>query len=236
MTKLEKKYGKYAVKDLTLMLIMCYGVGYVIQFITPQFLDYLTLDPYCILHGQIWRLLTWVVIPPTSLGIFTIITLFFYYSVGVTLERTWGDFKYNVYILSGMIFTIIGAFASMGVLYLVYPEAYQYEDGLRFVFANGATLFSTYYINMSILLAFAATFPDSQVLLMFVVPVKMKWLGIIYAALLVLEFVNGYGSSLANIFYRIAIASSLLNFIIFFLINKFPKKKNNIEYFRRHYK
>ena len=81
---------------------------------------YLTLEPYYILHGQIWRLVTWILIPPESPGIFTIIMLFFYYSLGNSLEQTWGAFRYNVYIFMGMISTVLGAFLLYVILHVVY--------------------------------------------------------------------------------------------------------------------
>ena len=122
MSKFEKKFGKYAIPNLTMILIMCYVAGYVIELMGKaagnNLLGFLTLDPYRILHGQVWRLVTWVIVPPESLDIFTIIMLFFYYSLGTALERTWGTYRYNVYIFSGMLFTIIGSFLCMGVAYL----------------------------------------------------------------------------------------------------------------------
>lgn len=220
MNKLEKKFGKYAISNLSVILIMCYAVGYVLQLINADFIYMLTLDPYRILHGQVWRLVTWIVVPPESLDIFTIIMLYFYYSVGRTLENTWGDFRYNVYLFSGMLFTIIASFVAMGLCYLLAPDVFANSQNAEAIFMAGSTIFSTYYINMSILLAFAATFPNAQVLLMFVIPVKMKWLGIIYGLLLVGQFITGTGSVLGNIFYRCAIAASLLNFVIFWLTSR----------------
>ena len=118
MSKFEKKFGKYAIPNLTLVLIMCYVAGYIIQLMGAaggtNLLGFLTLDPYRILHGQIWRLVTWVIVPPDSLDIFTIIMLLFYYNLGTALERTWGTYRYNVYIFSGMLFTIAGSFLCMG--------------------------------------------------------------------------------------------------------------------------
>lgn len=74
MSKFEKKFGKYAIPNLTLVLIMCYVAGYIIQLMGAaggtNLLGFLTLDPYRILHGQIWRLVTWVIVPPDSLDIF----------------------------------------------------------------------------------------------------------------------------------------------------------------------
>lgn len=82
--KMEKKFGRYAIPNLSLYLILCFGCGYLIYAINPAMLNYLTLDPYKILHGQIWRLFTWILIPGDggSINIFTLIMLFFYYSIG----------------------------------------------------------------------------------------------------------------------------------------------------------
>ena len=113
LDKLERKFGRYAIQNISLMLIICYAFGYAIQFVNADFLNYLTLNPYLILRGQIWRLITWILIPPSDFGIFTILTLYFYYWIGTTLERTWGTFRYNVYLLSGMLFTILGALVQL---------------------------------------------------------------------------------------------------------------------------
>lgn len=220
MSKFEKKFGKYAIRNISLILILCYAVGYVIQLVGGGFLNFLTLDPYKILHGQIWRIVSWIIVPPFSFNILTIITLFFYYSVGSTLERTWGPYRYNVYLFSGMIFTVLGSFVALGLCYLFHGDIMAIPGSAEVVCGSYSFLFSTYYINMSILLAFAATFPDVEVLLMFLIPVKMKWLGMIYGAMLVLSLIQDMGNPLANIFYRTAIVASLLNFVIFWLTSR----------------
>lgn len=214
MSKFEKKFGKYAVQNISLVLILCYVVGYIITLINGNFLYYLTLNPYEILfHGQIWRLITWIIVPPTSISPFTIIMLLFYYNIGTTLEQTWGTYRYNVYLLSGMLFTVIGSFLCMGYIYLVHGPI---DSALAsFEFALGAQMFSTYYINMSIFLAFAATFPDAQVLLMFIIPIKVKWMGILEVVLLIWDFIG-----MRNIYSRVAIAASLLNFAVFYFVTR----------------
>ncbi len=214
MSKFEKKFGKYAIQNITLILIMCYVVGYVVELVNPGFMLYLTLDPYQILHGQIWRLVTWIIMPPSSFNIFTIIMLFFYYSIGSSLERTWGTYRYNVYLLSGMLFTVIGSFLCMGVVYLMAGGNIS-EAAASYLFLQGSMAFSTYYINLSIFLAFAATYPDAQVLLMFIIPVKMKWMGILDIILIVYEFIV-----YDNVFMRFAIAASMLNFVVFYLTSR----------------
>lgn len=220
MSKFEKKFGKYAIKNLSLCLIICYAFGYIISLINPAFLSFLTLDPYLIIfHGQIWRLFSWILIPPTQLSIWVLITLYFYYSIGSTLERTWGSYRYNVYIFSGMLYTVIGSFLLMGVLFLIYMGQYKDTDSamafLQFASGSASFMFSTYYINMSIFLAFAATFPDVQVLLMFIIPIKVKWLGLVYGLMLGINVVSSLiGGNLYNVF---VIGASLLNFVIFFI-------------------
>ena len=101
MSPFERKFGKYAIRNLSFVLVLCYAVGYVLQLAGGGglVLSYLTLNPYAILHGQIWRLVTWVLIPPSSGGLFfTLLMLYFYCSLGTSLERTWGTYRYNVYL------------------------------------------------------------------------------------------------------------------------------------------
>ena len=214
MSPFEKKFGKYAIKNLSVVLIICYAVGYVLQMMSPWIAGLLSLNPYAILHGQVWRLVTWVLIPPAESNIlFMLIMLYFYCSIGTALERTWGTYRYNVYIFGGMLFTVAGSFLLMGFSYLFLPEVIESGGGGNLFFARAAVYFSTYYINMSIFLAFAATFPDVSVLLMFIIPVKVKWLGVIYGVMLVFSFLQG------GLFTRFAIAASLLN-VVFFLTSR----------------
>ena len=235
MSNFEKKFGKYAIKNLSMVLIICYVLGYLIEMMMPWLLGYLTLNPYAILHGQVWRLVTWVLIPPpTSNLFFTLIMLYFYYSLGTTLERTWGTYRYNLYLFSGMLFTIVGSFLLMGYCYL-FPTADMVQYGPRVLFSIVAPLFSTYYVNMSIFLAFAATFPETQVLLMFIIPIRVKVLGIIYGILLLVEFIQG------NIYSRFVMAASLLNFIVFWAtsrshIHMSPKQVKRRQEFKREVK
>ena len=112
LNKLERKIGKYAISNLSLYIILAYVIGYILTLTGS--VEFISLNPYKILHGQIWRIITWIIVPPSALNIFTIIMLFFYYSLGTSLERTWGTFRYNVYIFSGILFTVIGAFLLFG--------------------------------------------------------------------------------------------------------------------------
>ena len=208
LNKAERKYGKYAINNLSLYIIIAYVIGYVLSLTGS--LDFLRLNPYEIIaHKQIWRVVTWVMVPPSSLGIFTIIMLFFYYTLGRNLEMTWGAFRYNVYIFSGMIFTLIGAFLLYAFFTLASPN-----NPLEVGYAISAYV-TTYYVNMSIFLVFAALYPNMQVMLYFIIPVKIKWMAILYAVIMVMEVFSA--RSLPVIIIRATIlVMSLLNFIIFF--------------------
>lgn len=208
LDRMERKLGKYAIRNLSLYLIICYAFGYIIQLVNVNFFAYLTLEPMYVLRGQIWRLFTWILVPPSSSNIlFVLLMLYFYYSIGNNMERIWGAWRYNIYLLSGMLFTILGAFLVYAIYYFGYGTT-----------AIGIGVYvSTYYVNMSIFLAYAATFPNMQVvtfLLFIPIPIRVKWLGIIYGAIL------AYEAIFSNMVGRIMILASLLNFILFFLVSR----------------
>ena len=205
MNKLERRFSKYAVSNLTMYLIFGYVAGYVFSMFSPGILTYLTLDPYQVLHGQVWRLFTWVLIPPaTQHVIFYVIMMLFYYQLGMNLERTWGTFRYNVYIFGGILYTAIGAVVTWVIMSAIYGRA-------DYMGVYVCVQVSTYYICMSIFLAFAACYPDMQVLLYFIIPIKMKWLAYVYGALMAIDFIQSRWPG------RIMLVMSLLNFGIFFL-------------------
>lgn len=214
MSKFEKKFGKYAIPNLTMILIMCYVAGYLLEIMMPDIVMYLRLDPYAILRGQVWRLFTWLLIPPESLNVFTIVMLFFYYSIGTTLERTWGTYRYNVFLFSGMFFTILSSFLCLGLFCLLQKDASATPELLKLVSAGIGASFSTFYISTSIFLGFAMTYPEAQVLLMFIIPVKVKWIGMFELGFLLLALLTD------GIPVRFAIGAALLNVLIFYLSSK----------------
>ncbi|MEG1153372.1 MAG: hypothetical protein RSD61_02465, partial [Ruthenibacterium sp.] len=148
--------------------------------------------------GEIWRLITFIFVPSAGSVFALIITLYFYYFIGHTLENTWGDFKFNVYYLCGMLGIMIASvIMGMG---------------------------TAYYINMSLFFAFAMLYPDMQVLLFFIIPVKMKYLAFASAALTLLDFLTGNGAT------KMSIIFSLLNFLLFFGGDFLRTVKQEIKY------
>ena len=216
--KLERKFGRFGIPNLTIYMIVCYVIGYALMIVNPGILNWLSLEPAYILRGQVWRLVTWVLYPPSTSGVlwFAIAVLFFYYPIGTSLERTIGTFKYTLYILSGVIFTILGAF----ILYFLF--------GGNVLVGN---VFSTYYISLSTFLAYAMCYPDMQVLLMFIIPVKMKWMAIFYVVIVVYEMIQYI---MAGAWYfGVPVLGCMCNFIIFYFGTKDFSRYNPKEVHRR---
>ena len=225
LNKLERKLGKYAIKNLTLYLLICYAIGYVLIFVSEiaksDFYSLVTLEPYLIIHNlQLWRLFSWVFIPPQTSVFWALFMFLLYYQLGNALERTWGTFRYNVYIFGGLIFTLIGAFLTYGIFTVMGMPA-----------VSMGSFFSTYYINLSIFLAFATCYPDMQVMLYFIIPIKMKWMAIFYVVIIGFEVVHYIA---AGAFYgAVPIIASLLNFAIFYFSTKNGNRINPKEIHRR---
>ena len=216
MSDLERKFEKYAVRDLSLKLIILYLLGYAIYYFNSGILYYMTLNPYAIVHGQIWRIVSWLLIPPQTSNLFFVaIMLFFYYSIGTSLEKVWGVWRYNVFIFTGILLTIAAAFVWMGVAYMTQGSLIS-QVGPASYFGTYSLAFSTYYINMGIFFAYALTFPDAVVLMFFIIPVKVKWLGLLDLAYLVYEF---FISPMAG---KFAILATFLNIAILYFRFKGP--------------
>ena len=192
LDKLERKYGKYAIKDLMKYIIVFYVIGLFLHYFTPGVYEmYFGLDASKILHGQIWRIFTFLFQSPNNSLLFFIISMYFYYMIGSVLERTWGSFRFNVYYFTG----VIGTVAAAIIVYLITGRVYYLD---------------TSFINNSLFLAFAFEYPDMEVLFMMILPIKMKFLAYLSMIMYVFNFITG------GVGTKIAIVVSLLNFLLFF--------------------
>ena len=126
LNKLERKFGRYAVPNLIVYLIGAYSVGFVLNMVAPNILGFLNFQPYYILHGQIWRLITWILMPTDSNIIFLLIMMMFYYQLGTALERAWGTFRFNAYIIGGILLTEVGSLLAYGLIYLFMGGNFAY--------------------------------------------------------------------------------------------------------------
>lgn len=217
LNKMERKFGRYAIPNLTFWLIGAYILGFIIEYTMPSVQSMLTLEPALILKGQVWRIISWLLIPPSVNILFLIFFLSCYYFIGTSIEQAIGTFRYNVYLLGGILISVLGAFVLYGIYYVAV--------GIPVTGIGG--YFSTVYINMSLFLAFAVIYPNVEFRLYFIIPIRAKWMGLIEAIWVVFMFI------VSNWAGRTAIIASLLNFLIFFLSTRNYKRVSPKEIHRK---
>ena len=187
ISRLERKYGRFCIPNLISIIVGGQILVYAIELFVNQFISvYLGLSRSLLLMGQVWRLITFVFIPFSGGGPLSVILgIYFTWFIGTALEKEWGDFRYTVYLLSGMLGTVLACLLT------------------------GVTG-STYCLSLSLLLAFAMLYPEVQVLLFFVIPVRVKYFGFFAAALWVLSFLG------APLPQRLSLLLSMANVWLFF--------------------
>ena len=167
ITKFCLKHPNFGFPNLMRYIAIANALFWVASFVSPKFLNYLSFNPHFIFNGQIWRIISFVFIPPTT-GILGAIGIYFYYVVGNILENYWGTARFNLFILFGILLTLLYGF-------------------LMYFLLGLSVSLSAAYIFLSMFLAFAALYPDTQVLYMFLIPIKMKWLALLDLALFVVD-------------------------------------------------
>lgn len=211
--RMERKLGRFAIRDLGKYIVAMYTLGSIIWLMDASFYnEWLSLDFGKVLDGQVWRLFTFIMQPPVDnlQGInflWCIISLTFYFWVFNTLERTLGTFKLNLYYFSGVLLNVAITLGYFIAIYVITGEQISFPTSL-------------YYVNQSLFLAFAVIFPNVQVYLMMVVPLKMKWAAIVWAAFMAYDFIRLERvlikfSKMLALFYLLMLVVSLLNFIVF---------------------
>lgn len=159
------RHPRFGIPNLMLYIVIGNAAVYLLYMLTGydmSKLAFLNFNLSGLLHGEIWRIVTYIFVPDYG-GIFwMLVALYFYYWIGSTLERQWGTVKFNFYYFGGVLLTVVGTILASLI-------SGQY----------GLTVSGTAYINLSMFLAFALLFPDTQLLLFFIIPIKMKWLAIV---------------------------------------------------------
>jgi membrane associated rhomboid family serine protease len=187
--ELRRKFDRfiYNNRDMgirNLMLIISVGtlLSYFIMLADSSgaFYSFICFDRYRILHGQIWRLFTYIFVPQSS-GILLFLFLFAYYGIGRMVEQYWGTLKFNLFYLTGVLIV----------------------DAAALLMNQSA---SAYYLNLSLFLALATINPEGRVMLMYIIPLKMKYLAWVYLLLVLVEIVQ------LNFFPVFA----LMNYFLFF--------------------
>lgn len=183
------KHPRFGVNNLMAMIVIATSIVYVMDMVSHGTLSpMLYFNRNYILHGQIWRLLTFVIVPENTSFFWFVMSMYFYWFIGSNLEREWGSGKFTVYYLTGLVASII--------------------CGLVTGYA------SMYYVNLSLFLAFATLYPNLTFLVMFILPVKAKWLGWIDGGILLLNLVVSIFSLRWGA--AILLVVSMLNYLLFF--------------------
>lgn len=207
LDRLERKFGKYAIRDLMSYIAIGNLAVFILNYIMPSLniINKLALIPAYVFKGQVWRLISYIFIPPHTSIIFIFFVLYFYYMIGNALENLWGSFKLNIYYLVGMLGTTIAALIT------------GYSDAT--------------HLNLSLFLAFAYLFPNYELLLFFILPVKMKYLAWLNWAFIAFRVIFGTVSQ------KVIALVSLINFLMFFGpdIIKRIKNRRNVHFNRKNF-
>ena len=190
------RHPRFGIPDLMRWIVIGNVVVYVLMLLTMRTdanaVSFLYLNGSKVLHGELWRIVTFIFVPTSSSPFWLAISLYFYYWIGSSLERQWGTARFNLYYWSGVLLTVIATLAASAI------------SGV------GYSVGGTEYVNLSMFLAFAFLFPDTQLLLFFFIPVKIKWLAWLDVAFLALEFLRSSWSG------KLAILFAFANILLFF--------------------
>ena len=182
------RHPRFGIPNLMMYLVIAQVAVYLVSLFFPGFASLLAFNRAWIARGQIWRLVTFVFLPSsTGNPFYLLLSCYFYYWIGQTLERAWGTAKFTLFYLSGVVLSIL--------------------SGLLLGIAD------IYYINLSIFLIIATLYGEMQVLLFFVVPIKMKWMAIIDVVLILVDVVQ-YAQMGAWMWALMPLAS-FVNYFIF---------------------
>ena len=210
--KLEYKYGRYAIRNLMRYFLVLYLAGTVLNIVDPMlYVNYLALDPWKIVEEfQIWRIFTFLMCAPDASNLFwALISTWIYFSLGTIVEKAWGAFRFNVFMFCGILYTIIGSFIVFALVKLDIMDTMSY-----IVNRIGVISVGTSFLNFSLFMAYAFTFPTSQMLFMFLIPIQAQVLGWIEIGVYLVMFIQG------TIATRVMIGAAMLNVLLFFLVTR----------------
>ena len=183
------KHPRFGIPNLMNIIVMGSVLVYLLDmFSQNSFSSLLYFSLPHILHGQVWRLITFVFIPLNSNLVWFALSTYLYWMIGTTLEREWGSTKFTLFYVMGVVLNMLLGFLT-----------------------GYATMT---YVNLSMFFAFATLYPNTQFLIFFFIPVKVKWLAWLDAALFawsILQYLIG-GHFLMALIPILAI----LNYFLFF--------------------
>jgi hypothetical protein len=184
--KLERKFRRYEIHNVTLYLILGQVLFFVFYLSGRFMMQRVVLIPELVLGGEWWRLITFLFIPPITNPIFAFFAWYMFYLMGTALEGHWGAFRYNLFLLIGYLVTVAATFL--------------------FPYAAATNIF----VAGSVFLAFAWLYPDFELYIFFIIPVKIKWLALLTWIGYLYELI--FGSWIT----RVLVLASISNFLVFF--------------------
>ena len=216
MDKLERKLGFLRYPRLMLYLVIAYAAGFVINMIFPSALNYLVFSPDLIFRGQVWRLITFVMVPNTDQFFLALITCFIYFSISRALEQIIGRWRVNFFLVSGILIEII-----FGFLYY-------------FIFNSLAGYFlvsylNPYYLYATLFVVFALIYPDARFLFMFIIPIRGKWMVFITLGMYAIDVVAAFMRGLSGYAWVLVfmIAAAVINLLVFLLLSGYRPGKRS---------
>ena len=201
LDKLERKFGRYAIPNVTRLMVASSIVSYAVYFLAVYTslnpITWIRFDPSAILHGQIWRLLSWIFVPSSGFSFWTIIFVICLLSFGDSLERGLGSFRMTVYFLGGILLNDIGGL----LIYLIFGIPIH---------------LTTYYMLLSLYMMLGLFMLDAEVRLYFVIPIRMKWMVIVYFVMLGIDVFEYFSAGLAYGLYGASeILFAVVNLLFF---------------------
>lgn len=184
--RLERRMGRYGIPNLTLLLIAAQVAGFVCTTARPEVVENMSLVARSVGEGEIWRLFSFLMIPASTNPLFLFFGLYFFWLMGSALEVQWGTFRYNVYVAIAYVATLVAA--------CLVPD-----DP-----ANSG------YIGGSVFLAFAFLYPDFQLSLYFILPIKVKYLAMLTWVGYLWVLTTGAW------IHRALVLASICNYLLFF--------------------
>ena len=198
--KLEKKFGKFAIRNLPIKIAVVMAISYVLWAFVPTFAYKLVFSPYEIMvQHQFWRLFTWVFSPPGDLNLISILMIFCLILFGQQIEHAMGTFMFNLYIFGTWFWNTV---IMLGI------SIYFYASGSILGMLDMG-IFAMYYFDYGLFLAFALMYSDARV---FFLPIRAVWIAVIDMGLMAVEFMR------TTTLNRGSIIAYLVNFFIFYLI------------------
>ena len=189
-------HPRFGIPNLMKYIVILQAVVYVMDIFSHGTLSALLMfHPAAILQGQVWRVFTFLLLPLDSGStLFFVLSLYFYWFIGNILEREWGSVKFTVFYAIGFLLTLLAGVIAALLGWIVYLDMF--------------------YVNMSMFFAFATLYPDMQVLFFFVIPVKVKWLAWLDAAMYAIQCVRYIADGKA-VMCLLPLAA-VVNYLLFF--------------------